>query len=241
MLGPKRIVLIGVSVVVTAVIGVLALYAYNRPWNRGIILSPLHELQTAEKVVALTFDDGPSPELTPALLELLERLGVRATFFMVGRNIEAHPDIAHAVAAAGHLIGNHSYDHSRLVFRSPSFIADQIDRTDELIRMVGQADVTHFRPPYCSKLILLPLALKARNKTLVTGSYDPPSEYRRPFNGDDVANEVIRNAKPGAIIFLHDGIELDRTEFLFAVEQIVTSLRNDGYRFVTVDYESERP
>jgi chitin deacetylase len=235
----KKIIIylfLGLAIILTAGI---ATFQYSRSWQHAFFIDPIYKITTGEKVVALTFDDGPSKKRTPLLLDILKKNNVKATFFMLGENIEKYTTIAQAVYTQGHLIGNHSYDHPRLIFKSPSFIKDQITKTDRLIKSTGQLNVRYFRPPYSSKYIMLPLALKSLNKKLVTGTYDPPSEYISPYNAEKVAHEVIENIKPGSIIYLHDGKNTDQEQFVKSVELIITGLRNKKYRFVRVDYENQ--
>ena len=214
----------------------LVAFQYSRSWQHAFFIDPLFSLDSEEKVIALTFDDGPSEIRTPPLLEVLDRYQVKATFFMLGQNIEQHPDLAKAVLERGHLIGNHSYDHPRMIFKSSSFIKEQITKTDVLIRSLGQEEVRYFRPPNTSKFITLPLVIKSMGKELVTGTYDPPSEYAASFDASKVAEEVLANAKPGSIIYLHDGKSSDPEQFVESLELIITGLRMQGYRFVRLDY-----
>ena len=210
-------------------------FQYSRSWENGLFQSPLYRLNTSEKFVALTFDDGPSDTRTPALLELLQEQDVTATFFMLGENIDKHPDIARQVFLDGHLIGNHSYNHPRLIFKSPAFVTNQITRTDELIKSTGQSNVSYFRPPYSSKYIILPLVLNSMGKTLVTGTFDPPGEYLSPYNAQTVSDEVVSHIQPGSIIYMHDGKTGDVEEFIQSVELIITELHKKGYQFVRLD------
>lgn len=211
-------------------------FQYSRFWQRALFFDPLYQIRTTEKVVALTFDDGPSPQRTPPLLDLLDKYQIKATFFMLGNNIEQYPEITQTVHDRGHLIGNHSYDHPRLIFKSPSFITQQITATDELIKTTGQSVVNYFRPPYSSKYIILPLVLRSLDKTLVTGTYDPPAQYGSPLDAHQMADEVITHTEPGSIIYLHDGKDSDAEQFIQAVELIITGLQDAGYEFVLIDY-----
>lgn len=154
---------------------------------------------------------------------------------MLGENIKKYPEIAKSVFESGHLIGNHSYNHPRLIFKSPSFVRQQIEQTDLLIHTLGQKEVVYFRPPYSYKYIVLPLVLYSMDKKLVTGTYDPPSEYKSPYDGETVASEVIENIRPGSIIYLHDGINSDPEEFIESVALIIDDLRTKGYKFVRLD------
>ncbi len=224
-------------ITILSLLGIATLtFLYSRPRNRALFISPIHKIETEEKIVALTFDDGPSDVRTPALLEMLEKYKVKATFFMLGINIEKYPDIAQSVFDHGHLIGNHSYNHPRFLLKSPAFTKDQIQKTDILIQSLGQFSVECFRPPYSFKHIILPLVLKALKKKLVTGTYDPPAEYLIPYDAKNIANEVIENTQPGSIIYLHDGKGTDKEAFVESVELIINGLQEKGYKFVTLDY-----
>ncbi|MBI4977825.1 MAG: polysaccharide deacetylase family protein [Spirochaetes bacterium] len=222
-------------IVCAVILAAAAAYVYSRPWHRGFIVTPMYTLAHTNKTAALTFDDGPSRERTPRLLALLKKYNVTATFFMTGYHIGQYPEIAKAVYRDGHLIGNHSFHHRRLIFKSPSYIGREIDAADALIRNTGQTNVQYFRPPYCKKILLLPLLLKLRGKTLVTGTYDPPSEYKTPYNSTNIANEVLENITPGAIIFLHDGSGDNADAFIDSVERIIQGLRAQGYVFARID------
>lgn len=166
----KRFVLFSLIILLTLLLLGSGLFWYSRPWDRALFVTPLHRLPTNEKVAALTFDDGPSLERTPPLLEVLKRHQVKATFFMLGTNIERHPGLARRVISEGHLVGNHSYDHPRMYAKPLSFLRWQIEQTDSLIQAAGQEEVKLFRPPYSAKFILLPWLLNSMGKTLVTGT-----------------------------------------------------------------------
>jgi len=233
----KLLIFVSIGLSLILMVGI-ATFQYSRSWQNAFFINPVYKIMTDEKVVALTFDDGPSKTRTPALLEILSKYDVKATFFMLGENIEKYPDIAQAVYDQEHLIGNHSYNHPRLMFKSPSFIREQITKTDQLVKSLGQKNVQYFRPPHSSKYIILPLVLQSMNKKLVTGTYDPPAEYISPYNARNVANEVIENTKPGSIIYLHDGKTADLEQFAESVELIILGLKEKGYKFVRLDYEN---
>ena len=116
------------------------LFQYSRSWKNGLFLKPIYKLNTDKKVVALTFDDGPGGR-TEALLEVLRRNDVEATFFMLGGKIEDNPEIAKQVFEEGHLIGNHTYNHPRMLLKTPSDMKSQILNTDGFIKNLGQEDI----------------------------------------------------------------------------------------------------
>lgn len=223
------------AVLLVVIFVFVGMFQYSRAWDRGWFLTPLYRLDTEEKMVALTFDDGPSAEKTEKLLDLLAQYQVKATFFMLGEKIEKYPDVVRRVHEDGHLIGNHSYDHARLIFKMPGYISEEIKQTDDLILGLGQSEVKYFRPPYSSKFIILPLVLRSMDKILVTGTYDPPAEYNDPLDGEEMAREVLDNVSPGAIIYLHDGNDKNIEEFINGVEKIIVELNQKGYSLVRLD------
>ncbi|MEM6347785.1 MAG: polysaccharide deacetylase family protein [Bacteroidota bacterium] len=227
-----RAIIFSFAILLTIISGT---FLYSRSWQHSLFIDPLYQLDPKEKIVALTFDDGPNAKRTPPLLELLAKHEVKATFFMLGLQIEREPEIAKAVFEAGHLIGNHTYDHPQMIFKSASFMRAQIERTDSLIQAFGAAKPTYFRPPYSSKYLVLPWVLKQMDKTLVTGTYDPPAEYRSPYPAQKVADQVLSNVQNGSIIYLHDGKGSDVEAFLQSVELIIIGLKAKGYRLVRLD------
>ncbi|WP_339194596.1 polysaccharide deacetylase family protein [Solibacillus sp. FSL R5-0449] len=189
-----------------------------------------YHAETEEKVIALTFDDGPTKNVDQ-LLPLLDEYNAKATFFLIGNEIEKHPEEAKKLFEAGHQIGNHTYSHKRMVLKSPSFIKEEIEKTDELIRSIGYTEEIDFRPPYGKKFIGLPYYLNKHNKETIMWSLDPETYYT---SVNEKISYVLENIEPGSIILLHP--MYDQTgETLQVVETILQELKNEGYRFVTVD------
>lgn len=188
-------------------------------------------IETSRKIVALTFDDGPSAEVTRPLLDLLEKAQVRATFFVIGAELEKNMDRGIRIVAAGHELGNHSYSHTRMVFVSPSFVKHEIERTDELIREAGQQSEIHFRPPYGKKLFVLPYYLSHAGRTTVTWDVEPDSEA--DATAGEIARKAVEETRPGSIILLHV-MYPNRIESYKSVGKIITDLKSQGYEFVTV-------
>jgi peptidoglycan/xylan/chitin deacetylase (PgdA/CDA1 family) len=186
-------------------------------------------VETADKVVALTFDDGPHPIHTIRTLDLLDRHGVKATFFMMGRNVERHPGVAREVVNRGHEVGNHSYSHPKLVWMSPSRVRDEIERTDRLLRELGVTGPIHFRAPHAAKFIVLPWVLGQMGKLNVQGDVDPEEWKQR--SAAVMITSVVRQVKPGSILGFHD---TNGPVTLEAVDAILTTLAARGYRFEKV-------
>ena len=164
-----------------ALIAILALRWYSRKPHFSLFLSPITHLSRELPQIALTFDDGPSPKITPALLDLLARHQIKATFFVNGIHLENHPALAQRAIREGHLLCNHTYQHENMAFRSRSFIRQDLLRTDSLLRLIGQQDLYFYRPTFGDKFINLPLVLKAQGKKMVTWDVNPPAQYQGAF------------------------------------------------------------
>ncbi|MEH6938908.1 polysaccharide deacetylase family protein [Bacillus sp. JJ664] len=187
-------------------------------------------VETNQKVVALTFDDGPTKNVDE-ILPLLEQYNVKATFFLIGNEIEKNPEEAKKIVSAGHQVGNHTYSHDRMVLKSPSFIKEEIEKTDELIRDVGYKGEIDFRPPNGKKMIGLPYYLNKVQKETITWNIEPDTYYS---SASDKVKYVKKNIKPGSIILLHPMYDKTGNE-LKTIEEILQSLTKEGYQFVTVE------
>jgi peptidoglycan/xylan/chitin deacetylase (PgdA/CDA1 family) len=191
----------------------------------------INKINTTEKVVALTYDDGPNPPYTQELLNILENLQAKATFFVVGKNVEQYPEIVKDILSKGHELGNHSYSHSAMIFKRPSVIRNEIKRTDRLLHKFGAKSNIHFRVPYGYKFIILPLILKRMQKKNILWNLDP-KDYAAS-DSETIENYVIEHIQPGSIILMHDGGG-DRSLTLTATENLIIKLRQQGYEFKTV-------
>lgn len=189
-----------------------------------------NRVETNQKAVALTFDDGPTKNVDQ-LLPLLARYNAKATFFLIGKDMEQYPDAIKQIAAAGHQIGNHTYSHNRMVFKSPSYIKNEIEKTDQLIRSSGYEAKIDFRPPYGKKLLLLPYYLSKHNRDTILWDMEPDTNYNTAAGK---VNDVLAHVQPGSIILMHP--MYDKTgEELQAIQEILEALTAQGYRFVTVE------
>lgn len=189
------------------------------------------EVKTQEKVIALTYDDGPNPPYTDKLLDTLERLQVKATFFVIGKNVEKYPQIAREIFLKGHELGNHSYSHLPLIWKKPSFIKSEIEKTDRLIRKLGVEGEIHFRSPFGFKLLLLPYILANMHKKNILWNVDP-KDYAAS-KAEVIESHVLERVQPGSIILLHDGGG-DRSLTIAATESLIQKLQAKGYQFKTV-------
>jgi peptidoglycan-N-acetylglucosamine deacetylase len=190
-------------------------------------------VETAERVVALTFDDGPTAHALQTLLPVLRERDVRATFFVIGAQLEQRPELGRALVDERHEIGNHSYSHRRMVFKSPAFVRTELSRTDALIRQTGYSGEIHFRPPNGKKLVVLPYLLSREGRATITWDVEPDSNREVATSVEGIVSETLSAVRPGSIILLHVMYKSGAPS-LAAVPEIIDRLKEQGYRFVTV-------
>ncbi len=190
-----------------------------------------HRVPMEEKRVALTFDDGPT-ERVESLLELLEQLDVKATFFLVGSDIETSPQLAAAIVQAGHQVGSHSWSHRRMVLVTPGFVREELSKTDAAICAAGYTRDIAFRPPYGKKFLALPWVLRQQGKKTITWDIEPETDKATAQSSERIAQAVLSEARPGSIVLLHP---MYSDKALEALPAIVEGLRAQGYEFMTVD------
>ena len=186
------------------------------------------------KSVALTFDDGPHPDVTPQVLEILARNRVPATFFMIGRNVRRYPETARAVAEAGHEIGNHSYLHPlHIVGWRRNAVARDTRLAQRAIQRAVGAPPIWYRPPIGFRNVFLRSVLRSLNLQLVNftfRTYDAVA--RRP---ETIVNRILAKARPGAVILLHDGTHHPHgarpSPLIEALPRLIERLRADGFEF----------
>lgn len=178
--------------------------------------------------VALTFDDGPHPEVTPRLLDALRDAGAVATFFLIGKNVEAHPEIVKRIADEGHAIGSHSFSHPRPNEIDASGLVAETKKTNELLRNITGRETPLFRPPYGGLSMKKLLALWKIKQTLVFWNVDP-KDFACKSTDEVRANLKRKPIRGGDIILMHDnvpfGVEL--------IPEIAAEVKQAGLRFTT--------
>ena len=211
----------------------LAAYAVRGKSSSILAPSVWHGNRT-RPAVALTFDDGPSPS-TPALLELLAAYNAKATFFMCGQNVRRLREIAAAVAAAGHEIGNHTDSHPPLYFKSPQFIDRELAAAQESIHTVTSATPKLFRAPYG---VRWPGLRRAQERLQLTGVMWTAIGNDWKWPASRISQLLLQKAENGAIFCLHDGRELrpapDIRATLEAVKLVLPILKERGFSLETV-------
>lgn len=221
------------AIVLVVLGGAAALWQLSRSRTFQFFGRIVPRVETSQKLVALTFDDGPTRNATAEVLRLLRERGVRATFFVTGGELEQNPDAGRDIVAAGHELGNHSYSHERMVFVTPSYVRREVERTDALIMAAGYTGPIHFRPPYGKKLFALPFYLSRHNRLTITWDVEPDSELAADADAGAITRHVLNRTQPGSIILLHV-MYPSRAETMKAVPFIIEGLKREGYSFVTV-------
>lgn len=194
----------------------------------------VYELFTRDKIVALTFDDGPHPIYTPQILDILDQYQAKATFFMIGSRMEEYPEIVEEVSGRGHLIANHTYTHPKnLRAESPESIKKEVDRCQQSIERLANQNACLFRPP---RGILNQKIIKMLHKqgyTVVLWSIS--ADHHDAPTPELMAARVIKHAHPGEIVLIHDGRTDLRWKDVEATRLIIENLSKQGYRFVTLE------
>jgi peptidoglycan/xylan/chitin deacetylase (PgdA/CDA1 family) len=231
----RKVLIISAVVLLVLVGGGVGLYLTMNARTWQLFGGLTYRVDTEQKVVALTFDDGPSDKAASIERALSDR-HVPATFFLIGSEIEKHPGVAEQLVAQGHQLANHSYAHARMVFVGADFVASEIERTDALIRKAGYGGDIVFRPPYGKKLYQLPRYLADHDRRTVTWDVEPDSDSGDPAHDDPaaIARTTLDQVRPGSIILLHPW-NADHDADLAALPRMVDGLRAKGYRFVTVN------
>jgi len=196
--------------------------------------------QNRERVVYLTFDDGPNEPFTSQILDILKRQDVKATFFVCGKNAEGQGAILQRIVNDGHNIGNHSYNHSALACFTGLGMSKEIEDTQNLIQKYTGVKTYFYRPPWG-------MADPKTKKYLNNSGYkvilaDVLAYDWQNISSDEVKNSVLKKVKPHSIIVLHDGRGTEKKSSLNtvnAVEPIITELKKQGYSFKKIDMSTD--
>ncbi len=227
-----KIIIVTISSLLILLIISFALFKVSKSRSFQFFGELINKVETEEKVVALTFDDGPN-EYTDSILELLEKEDVKATFFVVGKDLEENQEEGNKIIKNGHQLANHSYTHPRFLMKSYSFTKKEIDKTNEIIRKIGYSEEIVFRPPYGKKLFILPYYLSKNNIKTITWDIEPDTYFSG--NTEKIVEYTVKNTKPGSIILLHPFCKKSCQSNRESITPIIEELKNKGYKFVTVN------
>lgn len=226
----KRILLFLV-IVLLLIICTITLYYVSKSRIIQFFGEIITSIPNGDKKIALTFDDGPT-ENTSAILDKLDEMEVKATFFVCGAEINARPQDAKAIVEAGHELGNHSYSHKRMILKPYAFCKEEVERTNELIWASGYVGEIFFRPPYGKKLFVLPYCLNQIGMTTIMWSIEPKTVLGADASPEDIAQYVIDNVEGGSIILLHAMYNTENV--LAALDILIPELQRQGYTFCTI-------
>ncbi len=193
--------------------------------------------EPGRRELALTFDDGPNDPYTFYLLEVLAKHGVRSTFFMIGRYVKQRPEVAAAVARAGHVIGNHTFTHPNLIFRTPGQVRAEIAACEQALDdAVERNHASLFRPPWGART---PVVLRTVRQLGMTPVLWNVTGYDwNAGSSADIKHEVRRQVRGGDVILLHDGghkhMGVDRSFTVQAVDELIRRYKEEGYAFRTI-------
>jgi peptidoglycan-N-acetylglucosamine deacetylase len=189
---------------------------------------PQTEFDPSGKYIALTFDDGPHPNVTPKILQTLREHNVKGTFFMMGSQVEKYPDMAKQVADDGHEIGNHTYSHPNMRKRTTAEMIEEIRTTNEMIELATGIEPSLFRPPYGIYTSEVLEYAGANDYLTVLWSVD--SLDWKSKNAGAIHNTVTQHVTNGSVVLMHD----IHTATAEALPELIETLQTEGYQFVTV-------
>ncbi|MDD4879485.1 MAG: polysaccharide deacetylase family protein [Candidatus Omnitrophica bacterium] len=230
---------LGISAVIIILVAA-AITLFCVFFDQAVIVrkSTVYRVNTLEKVVALTFDDGPSPVWTPQVLDELKKAGIKATFFMTGKHVEQYPEIAKRVAREGHEVENHGYSHEVMVYYKMDELMREIKGTEKIIRDVTGRTTKYFRPPKAWLNDTEKQKIKEMGYGIVLWSLN--SKDWVTFHDKQITSYISRQIRPGDIILFHDSGGVfsteggDRTQTVKTIPRLVKKLKEKGYRFVTI-------
>lgn len=222
---------------VGGLVGLLLIFAFFDQ-ARLVRSNTLFQLPTDEMRVALTFDDGPSPEWTPKVLSLLDQLGVKATFFLLGSNVLKYPELVRRIVDSGHAVGNHGFAHDSLWCRSNSYLIRDISEASASIRKVSGISTDLFRPPKGLLRNSQKRALQKLGYKVVLWSLN--SKDWAGFSSKWLQGSLDKRLNAGDIILLHDGggvfasTKGDRSATIEALRHLIPVWKSRGFRFVNL-------
>lgn len=239
ILSPKLIknMRIFASVTVLIIFSIIVLfYGFFSPRSQVYGKNYWHS-KTKDKIIALTFDDGPNEPYTSQILDILAKYQIKATFFTVGENVRYYPEVTKKIIKQGNIIANHSYSHQdNLAIADQKIMEKEIDWAQEEIYQTSGLKPHLFRPPHGYKSPWLMETIKKDN-LIAVGWSDMTNDWNQP-GLDKIVKNIIKKARPGGIIVLHDGNRTlhgsDRSQEVAALPKIIEDLQSKGYKFVTV-------
>ncbi len=233
----KKIILILLVIALTAVLGIALFTIF---FDQAVLVrkGTVYRVDESEKLVALTFDDGPSDIWTPKILDELKKCGVKATFFMLGEHVEQYPQVARRVAQEGHDIGNHSYGHGALLYYTKDELKETIKKTERIIKEATGVTTKYFRPPKAWLSKREKKKIKEMGYEIILWSLNSKDWVN--FDDKYIIRYILRNVRPGDIILFHDSGGVfakeggNRYETVLTIPRLIEKLKEKGYKCVTI-------
>ncbi len=229
------IIIVFFSLIIFLIFGIFCYFSFY--YKSSLFGKMITGVKTDEKIIALTFDDGPNGRYTEDIGKVIESFGGKATFFMVGKNASRHPNIVNAIYKSGHEIGIHSYSHQfRKYFTDPLFNKELAD-SEAVMTRLGIENIKYFRFPWLYRNPWIMRSVKKRGYKIISGEFAHGLE---PFqvNHERIFRHSRKIVKPGNIIIFHDGyndsLQANRTQTLKTVKLLCKYLEQHGYRMVTI-------
>lgn len=227
------LILVAIAAIIVTWTNLLWPNRYLVPWVFG---EGIYKVHTPEKLVALTFDDGPDPRYTAEIAQILTDAGAKGTFFVIGRQAAQYPDLIHTLIQQGHELGNHTWNHPDLRLKPPQAIRAELEPTDQILRQQGYDAPIPFRSPYGHSLFVLPQILKQRHQANVLWTVQLNDWI--PETPETMMALLAPKFDKGTIILLHDGDGTwqggDRRNTVAVVKLILEKYIPQGYQFVTL-------
>lgn len=221
-------------------LAVLAAALFTIFFDQAVLVrkGTVYHVDGHEKLIALTFDDGPSDIWTPKILDELRKAGVKATFFMIGEHAEKYPLVARRVAQDGHEIGNHTYDHGALLYYTKDELKETIKKAEAIIKKATGVTAKYFRPPKAWLSKREKKKIKEMGYEIILWSLNSKDWVN--FDDKYIIRYILSNIRSGDIILFHDSGGFfakeggNRWETVLAVPRLIEKLKERGYKFVTI-------
>lgn len=206
---------------------------YSLPVYFAAYTPPVRTVATTEKIVALTFDDGPDPRYVLSVLRILDEYNVPATFFVIGQAVREYPELTRLIYEQGHALANHTFTHPEVASLTLTEYNQQLAHTNHLLQQISGVRPAYYRPP---RGIVTAEGLEAaRQQGLQTVLWTVCLENRNCPTPDEMVRRAVARTRPGSIILVHDG-RLNRQTSVEALPALLQTLQQKGYTFVTLDF-----
>ena len=223
------------SLIIIAIIIITAYYIFMWPKSNAFGYYP-YGIKTDKKIIALSFDDGPSSPYTSDMIAVLAKHKVPATFFLVGKNVEKNPELARSILAAGQTIGNHAYSHQLNKYLSSPSLKDEIAHTQEIIFTATGKKTAYFRSPWLIRNPGMFRALAANKMTPISGIFGTQKEVYL-VSAEQIFHDACSHIKPCQIMIFHDGVNKNgnRSQTVKAIDLFIPELKKRGYEIVSLE------